>query len=309
MKPKIIVLTGPTASGKTALSLKLANSVLRGKAEIISADSRQVYRGLNIGTGKVRLKNGRAAGIPHDLIDVASPRRTFTVAQYLKLANAAIKKILKNSKIPFIVGGTGFYIESLLAGNSPPQVKPNLELRKGLEKLSTEKLYKKLKQADPRRAKTIDRHNKRRLIRALEIIESLGHVPPLPRRDPPAERAGRLGERSLILGLKLPDQTLRQRINRRVDTRLAGIIKEVKTLRQAQGMSWKRLINFGLEYRFVSWYLQGKLPKEEALEKLKIAIWQFARRQYTYLKRLPVLLIRDQPQAENKIKKFLEDKS
>ena len=160
---KIIVVLGPTSSGKSDLAVALALRLSSGQAqkkfgirgaEIISADSRQVYQGMNLGSGKITKKEMR--GVPHYLLDVASPKRRFTAAQYKKLAQATIKKIHRQNKLPIICGGTGFYIQALTDNLALPKVKPNLKLRAQLEKLSTPKLYQQLKKLDPRRAKNID---------------------------------------------------------------------------------------------------------------------------------------------------------
>lgn len=298
---KLIVLLGPTASGKTALSLKLTKKY---GGEIISADSRQVYRGMDVGTGKIKLKNRKAAGIRHHLIDIASPKRTFTVAQYQKQARRAIKDILAREKIPLIVGGTGFYIEAIIYDRKFPQVKPNLRIRTKLEKLSPEQLFERLQKKDPQRAKTIEKKNKRRLIRAIEIIEAIGKVPPLNSPFSPSLTKEGVGG-VLILGIRRTDKELRNLINRRVDARVPGIIREIKNLRKT-GISFKRLINFGLEYRYFSRYLQGKLAKSETVAQLKTGTWQFAKRQYTWFKRLPVVWVKNQKQAEKEIRNFLK---
>lgn len=293
MKPKIIVLTGPTAAGKTSLSLSLANKF---NAEVISADSKQVYKGLDVGTDKIKLTNNRSSGIRHHLIDVAGPRRTFTVAQYKKLAKKAIKQILKRGRVPMIVGGSPFYIEALIYDLNFPEVKPNQTLRKNLKKKSTKSLLTLLKNLDPERAGSVDPSNRVRLFRAIEIAKTLGKIPPLSHSSLYTP---------LILGLNVPDKILRQRINHRVDKRFSAIAAEIKSLRR-QKLSFKRLVSFGLEYRYVSWYLVGKIDKKEATEKSKIATWQFARRQKTYFKRLPIVWIKNQRGAETKIKKFLD---
>ncbi len=164
MQRKLIAIVGPNASGKTGLSIKLAKKF---NGEIVSADSRQVYRGMDIGTGKVTQKETQ--GVPHYLLDVASPKSRFTVAQYQKMAKRAIDKIFKKSKIPFLVGGTGLYIQAVVDDIVIPKVKPDWKLRHKLEKEPAEDLFKKLEKLDPKRAKNIDRNNKRRLIRAIEI--------------------------------------------------------------------------------------------------------------------------------------------
>ena len=160
---KLIVILGPTSSGKTDLSIMLAKKY---NGEIVSADSRQVYKGMNIGAGKVTKKE--MGKIPHHLLDVANPKTRFSVAQYQKLALKTIKNIQNKNKVPILVGGTGFYIQSIVDGIVIPEVKPDWKLRKKLEKLTNEQLFKRLKKLDPKRAKLIDKKNPRRLVRALE---------------------------------------------------------------------------------------------------------------------------------------------
>src|SRR3989344_5362132 len=165
MRDMLIVILGPTTSGKTDLSMKLAK---RFGGEIVSADSRQVYHRLNIGSGKIT--NKEMQGIPHYLLGVASPKRKFTVAHYQKLAMSAIKKIQAKGKIPLLVGGSGLYIQSVVDGIVIPEVKPNWKLRQQLEKKSVEELFLMLKNLDPLRSRNIDHKNPRRLIRAIEIV-------------------------------------------------------------------------------------------------------------------------------------------
>src|SRR3989344_2969421 len=208
----IIILVGPTASVKSDLAVYLARKF---NGEIISADSRQVYKGMNIGTGKVSLSksphtqtlsypaplrqrgvrgvkpSGYYGGIAHYLLNVASPTRRFTAAQYKKLAQATIKKIQNKNKVPIICGGTGFYVRALIDNLEIPAVKPDLKLRARLEKKTTEELFAELKKLDPRRAKEIDRHNPRRLVRALEIVTSTGQ--PVPEFPPSFLKEGRGG--------------------------------------------------------------------------------------------------------------------
>ncbi len=177
---KLIVILGPTASGKSDLVVKLAKKF---GGEIISADSRQVYKGLNIGSGKITKKEMQ--GVPHYLLDVANPKRRFTVAQYQKLAFKKIKEIQRRGNIPFLVGGTGFYIQSIVDRIVIPEVKPNWKLRKNLAQKTTDELFLMLKKLDSDRAKNIDAKNPRRLIRAIEIALSL--------RDPTPPNHGRGG--------------------------------------------------------------------------------------------------------------------
>src|SRR3989344_3388133 len=287
--PKILVIVGPTASGKSDLAIRLAK-LAHGKpfkkygifgTEIISADSRQVYRGMDIGTGKVTKKEMR--GIPHHLLDIASPSRQFTVAQYQKLGQKAIKKILDRGKLPIVVGGTGFYIDALVHDFIVRDVKPDFKLRRKLEKLDTDKLFKHLQKLDPQRAKIIDRHNKRRLIRALEIVMTTGKPVPLLRQGFEGQIKSKY--QVLSIGIRISDAELRKRIKKRLLKRLKqGMIGEIKKLR-ASGLSWQRLDNLGLEYRWISRYLQGSFNKEEIIKKLETEIWHYAKRQMTWFKR------------------------
>ena len=258
---KVLVIVGPTASGKSDLAVKLAKKF---KGEVISADSRQVYKGLDIGTGKVTRKEMQ--GIPHHMLNVANPKKQFSVAQYQKQALKALETI----ENPVVVGGTGFYIDALV-GMQLPEVPPNKKLRERLSKKSNTLLFKMLKKRDARRAKEIDPNNKVRLIRALEIIEALGKVPPLHQ-----DSAGQAIQ-YIYIGLKPKD--LEKKIYKRLIKRIPGIIRETKKL------SKKRAHELGLEYRFASLYLQKKLSKKEFIEKLHTAILQYSKRQMTWFKR------------------------
>lgn len=270
-KQKLIVILGPTASGKTDLSLRLAKKF---NGEIISADSRQIYKGMDIGTGKITKKEMK--GIPHYLLDVVSPKRNFSVAQYQKLTLKTIDKILKKRKIPFLVGGSPFYIYSVVEGWIFPELKPDWELRKKLDKKSSQELFDILKKKDPRRAKKIERKNKRRLIRAIEIAEKLGKVPLL-RKNTQFEY--------LLIGIKKPKEELENLIRKRLLKRLKqGMINEVKRLKK-NNVSWKRLENFGLEYRWIAIYLQNKINYQEMVKKLQKDTEHFAKRQMTWFKK------------------------
>ena len=287
---KLIVILGPTASGKSDLAIKLAKKY---HGEIVSADSRQVYRGLNIGSGKITKKEMQ--GVPHYLLDVANPKRKFTVFQFQTLAEKAIQKIYKRGKIPFLVGGTGFYIQSVVEGMTLPDVKPNWKLRKKLEKFSAEKLFSMLKKLDSKRAKTIDRYNKRRLIRAIEIVKTSKKLVPKYQQKQKYQ--------VLEIGIKKNKEELKKAINKRLLKRLdAGMIEEVKNL----GLSFRRLEELGLEYKYVARYLQNKMDYEKMLEKLKNEIYQFSKRQMTWFKRdKKIHWITTQQEADILIKNFL----
>ncbi len=296
MHNKLIVILGPTASGKTDLSVRLAKKF---NGEIVSADSRQVYKGLNIGSGKITKKETQ--GIPHHLLDIANPKRKFTVAQFQKLGFKEIKKIQKQNKIPFLVGGTGFYIQSIVNGILIPEVKPNWKLRKKLEKKSNEELYKMLLLKDPDRAKFIDRKNPRRLVRALEIVLETGKPVPKPFLHP-AECKNDI----LQIGIKKSSEQLKKLIHKRLLKRIKEIIAEVRGLHK-NGLSWKRLEELGLEYRYVAQYLQDKILYNQMLVTLEKESWQYAKRQMTWFKRdKEIHWIDDYKKAEQLVKNFVK---
>ena len=294
-KKKIIVILGPTASGKSNLGVVLAREI---GGEVISADSRQVYKGLDIGTGKVArdkiIRNAKSyklkaksyyhRGIPHHLLDVVSLRQLtlhgaqgFTAAQFKILAEKKIEEIAQRKKVPIVVGGTGFYIDTLLGAVALPHVPPNQKLRAALNKKSTEDLFTQLKKLDPRRTKTMDKKNKVRLVRAIEIARALGKVPALKK---PGQKYA-----VLKIGLAPDDKALKDNIRVRLLARIKkGMIGEAKKLHR-QGLSWKRMEELGLEYRYLSKFLQGKITKKEMTEKLKTEIWRYAKRQRRWFKR------------------------
>lgn len=278
--PQIIVVAGPTSSGKSDFAVELALSFSKGLApyidgEIISADSRQVYRGLDIGTGKITKEEMK--GVPHHMLDVADAREDFSVARYREMALPIIDDILRRGKTPIICGGTGQYIDALMYTGGTPPVKPDKELRQALEKKSEEELYSELLTRDPRRAKTIDRYNKVRLVRALEIVASLGTVP---MQEEPHFRY------DTVLYLMNPSRTLvRERIKRRLLSRMEhGMLEECKGL-ITQGVSHTVLERLGLEYRYMSRYLQGNLTYDEFVTQLTHKIFRYAKRQETWNKK------------------------
>lgn len=269
MKSKVLVIVGPTASGKSALGVSLARTF---GGEIISADSRQVYRGLNIGTGKITKKEMR--GIPHHLLDVASPKKKFSAGDYTRLARAKVTSII----LPIVVGGTGFYIDSLLGRIEMPDVRPNTKLRAQLQKKSATQLFTMLKKRDPKRATLMDtpseRNNKVRLIRALEIAAAK-----------PEKSEATPAYDVLWIGINPPFATLEKKINARLSARIkGGMIAEAKRLRNA-GLSYKRMEELGLEYRSLARFLQGKISKKEMEEELQRDIRRYAKKQLMYWKR------------------------
>lgn len=291
-KPKIYVIVGPTSSGKTAYSIKLAKKI---GGEIISADSRQVYKGLDIGTGKVTKKE--MAGIPHHLLDVSDPKKVFTVSDYQKLAKQKIAEIIKRGKTPIIVGGTGFYVQAIVDDLVLPEVPPSKKLRANLEAKPPSELFAILKKLDPIRAKNIDAQNPRRLVRAIEIAKALGRVPALPKsdlaaRDTTSSEPGkkRILNSSInydfkIIGLKIEQEKLNKKIYKRLIERLShGMITEVKKLHK-RGVSWKRMEELGLEYRYLARFLCGQITKPEMIDQLYREIIKYSKRQTTWFKR------------------------
>lgn len=315
---KLIVILGPTASGKSNLAVRLAKKF---NGEIISADSRQVYKGLDIGSGKITKKEMK--GIPHYLLDVASPKKKFTVAQFQKLAVKKIKQIQRKNKIPFLVGGTGFYIQSVVDSILIPEIKPNWQLRKKLEKKSPEELFLMLIKLDPRRAETIDSKNPRRLIRAIEIVTATGN--PVPKTY---QQTQVCWYNVLQIGIIKSPEELKKAIHKRLLKRLKqGMVAEVKNLHNPPtggGLSWKRLEEFGLEYRFVArllrydeqtkhcgqaQYLQNKITYREMIHKIQKESEHFAKRQMTWFnKDKRIRWIENQKEAENLIKNFVKEK-
>ncbi len=294
MKPKIVVVLGPTATGKSGLAVKIARKF---QSEIISADSRQVYRGMNLGSGKITKKE--MLGIPHHLLDIISPKNTFSVVEYKKQAEKEIEKIITKNKIPIICGGTGFYIDSIVKNIVLPEVKIDKKLRKKLEKYSVEKLFTMLNKLSSRRAEDIDKNNKVRLIRAIEIAKTLGDVPEI--KEMPNKYD------FILIGLDTNNKILKEKIQKRLLARMKlGMVSEVKNLHK-KGVSWKRLESFGLEYRQVALFLQNKITKEQLIENLKKEIWNYVKRQRTWFKRNKNIEWFE-PKDSNKILGYLKNK-
>lgn len=298
IKNKVLVILGQTASGKSDLAVALAR---RFKGEVISADSRQVYRGLDIGSGKITKREMR--GVPHHLLDVASPKKIFTAARYRVLGRKAMLGILRRGKLPIVCGGTGQYIDALLYDYRIPEAKPDRKLRKRLEKRSAGDLFEELARLDPVRASSIDRHNKRRLVRALEIIRTTGK--PVPTIDP--DKRTWHGIAVLKIGVLRTQKELRKRISLRLAERLrSGMIAEVRKLKRA-GLSSARLESLGLEYRFLNRYLEGRISKEEMVRSLESEIVNYAKRQATWWKReADIRWVKNEKAALAAARKFLK---
>lgn len=267
----LIAILGPTAVGKTALSLELAEEF---HGEIVSADSRQVFRGMDIGTAKPTPAEQRR--VPHHLIDLVNPGEPFTLSQFQSLAYATIDDIHRRGKLPFLVGGSGLYVRAVLEGLEIPRVPPNPALRAELDSQPTEFLYARLQEMDPSAAEQIGAGNKRRLIRALEVCQAAGKpISALQTRRPP-------GYDLLRIGLTLPRDKLYERINARVDAMVAaGLEDEVRAL-LAQGYPLDTPAMSGLGYRQIALAVKGKLTLDQAVELLKRDTRRFVHHQYSW---------------------------
>jgi len=271
----LIVIVGPTAVGKTRLALCLAQEF---DGEIISADSRQVYRGMDIGTAKPTPEERRR--VPHHLIDVVAPNETFTLAQYQELAHDTIGDVLARGKPPFLVGGTGQYVTAVVEGWGIPRVPPNEQLRAALcrqaEIEGEEALHARLREVDPAAAERIDPRNVRRVVRALEVYLETGRpISELQRKKPPPYRI-------LQIGLTLDRQELYRRIDERVDRMIEeGLVDEVRGLVE-QGYSYDLPAMSGLGYQQIGLYLRGEVSLEEAIQFIKHHTHRFVRHQYNW---------------------------
>jgi len=297
---KIVVIVGPTASGKSDLAKHL---IKKFNGEAISADSRQIYRHMDIGTGKDKT-------FTQHMIDIREPFEDYSVAEYQKEVYQLIDEIINHEKVPFIVGGTGLYINAVIYGYQFP--KTNLKLRTKIEKLGTNELYNRLKKYDPISAEK-NKDNHRRLVRAMEsYLYNRRPLSKYRKKKPDLEY--------LMLGIDIPRKELYERIDKRVDARIKeGMIEEVKKLLET-GISHNRLQRFGLEYRYISEFLQkansqkpmtnSSTIKFEMIQKLKYKIHAFARRQFTWFrKNREIIWIKSESDAVKPIRKFLQNRS
>lgn len=300
MNNKLIAIVGPTAAGKTSLAVKLAQKF---NGEIVSADSRQVYRGMDIGTGKDLEEYGR---VPYHLIDVADPQAQFTLADFQKLAYRAIQDITNRQKLPILTGGSGLYVQAVVDGYLLDDVQPDEKLRFKLEKKSLKRLQRLVKKYKITLNQS-DFNNPRRLIRAIEKARAkkqnglLAKKPVNSKNDQPKFNC-------LILGLNPPQKILHRQIDQRLKSRLEkqGMVEEVKLLIR-QGVTWERLDDFGLEYRFIGKYLKGELNYEVMVRQLSLASRQFAKRQLTWFKKdARIHWLDNQTEAEHLITNFIK---
>lgn len=318
-RPKLVVIVGPTASGKTGLGIALAKQF---NGEVISADSRQIYRDMNIGTAKpagewveadlegmkgniLSIFGGGARrfeveGVPHWGIDVANPDEDFNVSQFKMYAEARIKDIVKRGKLPILVGGTGLWVDAVVDNLSLPEVPPNAKIRTELESRTTDDLFAEFKRLDPAGAEVIDRHNKRRLVRALEVTRVTGK--PFSAQQVKGEPQYDV----LKIGMDVEKEELDHRISTRVDEMIAnGLVNEVRALLKkypADGIAMS-----GIGYRQIAYFLNGKANLAAAIDDVKKDTRAYAKRQLTWFKRDPRIQWLKQPQeAETLVAKFVE---
>lgn len=305
-RTKVVVVLGPTSSGKSELAVQLAQVF---KGEVVSADSRQIYKSIDISSSKVPgewERRGRRRffvykGVLHHMVDLIPPRKQYTAGEYRKKAHKAIEGIAERGKVPIVAGGTGFYIDALIHGIEFPQVKPQKTLRRELEELRTEQLMLRLRALDPRRAREIDPNNRRRIIRAIEIVVyTKTQIPPLRHKhsDDPFD--------ALRIGMLLTDEELKSRIHRVVEERVeAGVIDELKRIHR-RGVSWRRLASLGMEYKHIANHIRGDLSIEEMKENMKKEYWRYVKRQMTWFKRDSEIIWIDAPEkAFPVVKDFL----
>lgn len=304
-KPKVIVICGPTASGKTSLSIELAKQI---GGEIVSCDSMQIYTDMNIGTAKPTKEEMQ--GIKHYLIDCVSPKTRYSVADYKRDATRAINEIIEKNKTPIIVGGTGLYLESLVYNIEYNEIETNLKYRQELEQTVLEKgleyVYEQAKKIDEEAIKKISPNDKKRIFRILEIFNSTGKT----KTELEIESRKRKPEYNyLLFGINMDREKLYERINLRVDIMLKeGLVEEVKKLKEKYKVLPTAMQ--GLGYKEVVEYLENKTSKEEMIEKIKQETRRYAKRQLTWFRKYDNLIWLDGLEnIQNNIQIILEEYS
>ena len=298
LKQKLLVILGPTASGKSSLAVNLAK---RYSGEVISADSRQIYTGLDIGTGKITQKE--MGDIPHHLLNILDVGKKFSVVNFKENADRAIHSVHTGGKLPILAGGTGLYIRAVIDNWLPPEVPIDQILRNTLSDKSPDELFALLQKTDPERARAIDKNNSRRLVRALEITHTLGSVPKIEISFPKDYEQSPYNV--LQIGLLLEDAELRKRIQMRVTERIKnGFIKEVEEL--SKKLSQEQLYEIGLGYRIIAEYPGQMRTKESLIEAITASEWQYAKRQMRWFKRdSRIIWINAQDNCEKRVQEFL----
>lgn len=308
-KSKIIVILGPTSSGKSDIAISLAKKF---NGEIVSADSRQVYKSMDLGTGKVNgkwkflNKNSEekafySENIPHHLLDFRSPRGEYNISHFKKDCEKKMEEIVSRGNLPIICGGTGFWIDAVVSGVVLPEVKPNLALRKELEKESTKSLVQQIKQLDPERSCDIDLKNRVRIIRAIEIAKKLGKVPKIKTVESSKFKF-------LEIGIDWPQEKLDEKIKNRLNGRWqSGMISEIENLKEKYRLSWRKIQSFGLGYYWIPLFLQNKIDETELREKVFIAERGYAKRQKTWFYRnKKIIWNNNQREIDILVKNFLK---
>ena len=280
MKPKVIVICGPTASGKTSLSIELAKQL---NTEIVSADSMQIYKDMNIGSAKPTLQEMQ--GIKHYMLDFVSPDERYSVADYKKQATTCIEEILKKGKIPIVVGGTGLYIDSLIYNIEYDEIEYDEKYRKELEEIAKNEgldvLYDRAKEIDPEAIKSISKNDKKRIIRILEIYKATGKTKT---EQEILSRKNEVPYDYKVFAINMDRQVLYDRINKRVDIMVEqGLIEEVKMISEKYKKYPTAMQALG--YKEIKQYLDGNLTKEEAIEKIKQETRRYAKRQLTWFRK------------------------
>jgi tRNA dimethylallyltransferase len=267
---KLIAIVGPTASGKTAYAITLAKQI---GGEIINADSRQIYAGFPATTAKP--SDDELQSAPHHLIGVAPINAPISVTQYQEMATAAITEIANRGNVPILAGGTGHWIDAVVYGQTFPNVPPDFAFRTTCLSQPTDSLYAQLLEKDPRRARALDPHNKKRIIRALEIIHTLGHVPQISPQKVEYDLE--------IIGIAWPLPILRERIEVRTDLLLDEMLREATD--GLETLSNERAQELGFDFTIPRAYLRNTFSKDEFLMRLKAARWQYAKRQLRWFNR------------------------
>lgn len=304
-KPRVITVLGPTAIGKSDLAVSISlwlKKIHNINCEIISADSRQVYKHLNLGTGKITIEEMK--GVPHHMLDVVNPDQEYSVFKYAEDATKIIDDLNSRNILPIICGGTGLYINALLFETKGASAKQNPELREKLERETLVYLQNELKNIAEKcnaNISNIDIQNKRRVIRAIEIITELKYIPEILINNK---------YENIIIGLDIDYEVLKERIKNRIDKRLKdGMIQEVENLLMENKITHERLQKLGLEYKFISDYLTGMLTMDQFKEQLYFAIIHYAKRQKTWFKNnkeLKEKIVWFEPQDISAIENFIQ---
>lgn len=275
-KPTVIVIAGPTASGKTALSISLAKKI---GGEIVCADSMQIYQDMNIGTAKVTEEEKQ--GIPHYLVDFVSPEQRYSVSEFKKAAENAIEMIIKKGKVPIVVGGTGLYIDTLIYGIEFPEMEINEDYRKELQEQDLSELYEKAMQIDAEATKKISKTDRKRMIRILEIYKQTGKTKTELEKE---SRKNGVKYHYLVFALDMDRQKLYDKINKRVDKMIEeGLVQEVQNL--LKKYSYFPTAMQGLGYKEVKEYLENHMTQEQMIEKIKQETRHYAKRQLTWFRK------------------------